>query len=183
MMIKMLTAEQFAHLPHHNFDRDELIRSVVCVREPGPPGFTHGTVEARIGHLLMAFVVPRRLGMVMHKVGFVFERNPDTVCGPDVSFMATSRLPLLGVRSYPDGAPDLAVEILSPSNTKRDTADHVALYLRTGARLVWVVDSKRRTITVHRAQGEPVVLEVDDVLSGEDVLPGFQCRVLDVFED
>lgn len=178
-----LTAEEFARLPDNGFDRDELIRGVVCVREPGPPGFTHGTVDARIGHLLFAFVTPRRLGTVMHNVGFVFERNPDTVCGPDVSFMAASRLALLGGRPYPDGAPDLAVEILSPGNTKRDTAEHVALYLRAGSRLVWVVDPKRRTVTVHRPNEEPLVLGADDMLSGGDVLPGFEHPVANVFED
>ena len=180
-IIHRLTAEEFSRLPSTTFDRDELIRGVVCTREPGPPGFTHGTVDARIGYLLVAFVTPRQLGLVMHNVGFVFERNPDTVCGPDVSFMAASRLPLLGGRSYPDGAPDLAVEILSPSNTRKDTAEHVALYLSSGSRLVWVVDPKRRTITVHRPDHEPAVLGVDDTLTGEDVVPGFECRVADVF--
>jgi Uma2 family endonuclease len=181
--MRPMTAEQFARLPEDKSYRDELIRGKICVREPGPPGYTHGGVDARIGYVLFGFVNPRRLGKVMHNVGFVFERNPDTVCGPDVSFVAADRLNILGLRSYPDGAPDLAVEILSPSNTKKDTQEHVALYLRTGSRLVWIVDPKLRTITVHRPNEEPIVLGVDDDLTGGNVLPGFQCRVAYVFED
>jgi Uma2 family endonuclease len=176
-----LTAEQFARLPAYNTNREELIRGTLCVREPGPGGI-HGSVDAQIGYLLLAFVMPRRLGLVLHNAGFVFERNPDTVCGPDISFVDASRLPLPHAPPYLDGAPDLAVEIWSPGNKKKGMAEHVALYLRTGSRLVWVVDPKRRTITVHRPAHEPVVLGVDDQLSGGDVLPGFECRVAEVFE-
>jgi Uma2 family endonuclease len=80
-----------------------------------------------------------------------------------------------------DGAPDLAVEIWSRGNKRKDMAEHVALYLRTGSRLVWVVDPQRRTVTVHRPNHEQVVLGGDDQLSGEDVLPGFACCVADFF--
>jgi Uma2 family endonuclease len=177
---RKLTAEQFARLPAYNHNREELIRGTLTVLEPGP-GYTHGSVAARIGYLLLAFVTPRRLGAVVHRSGFVFERNPDTVCGPDVSFVDASRLPLPDDRPYLDGAPDLAVEIWSPGNNKRDMAEHVALYLRTGSRLVWVVDPQRRTVTAHRPEHEQFVLSVDDQLTGEDVLPGFECRVADFF--
>jgi Uma2 family endonuclease len=180
--MRRLTAEEYYRLPENKSYRDELIRGTVCFREP-PPGFRHGGVDARIGYILLAFVMPRRLGTVVHNVGFVLERNPDTVCAPDVSFIAASRLPIPSERPYPEGAPDLAVEVLSPGNKKKNMAVHVALYLRAGSRLVWVVDTKRQTITVHRPSGEPVVLGIDDELSGEDVLPEFQYRVAHVFAD
>ena len=119
------------------------------------------------------------LGAVVINVGFVLERNPDTVCAPDVSFIKSSRLPIAEERPYPEGAPELAVEVLSPGNEN----EKVGLYLQTGSLLVWVVDPERRTITVHRPSREPDVLGVDDQLSGEDVLPGFEYRVRHVFED
>lgn len=177
-----LTAEEYARLPENDSYRDELIRGTICFREP-PPGFKHGNVESRICYILVAFVTPRRLGKVVHNVGFVLERNPDTVFAPDVSFMDIRRFPIPPERPYPDGAPDLAVEVLSPGNKKKAMAEHVALYLRAGSRLVWVVDPKRQTITVHRPASEPVTLSSDDDLSGEDVLPGFEYRVGNVFDD
>ena len=180
-IVEKLTAEEYARLPVHNYNREELIRGTLYVREPGP-GCAHGYVDAQIGHLLLSFVVPRRLGVIMHNAGIVFERKPDTVCIPDIFFVQASRLPLPDEQPYLDGAPDLAVEIWSPGNKKKDMAEHVALYLRTGSRLVWVVDPQRRTVTVHRPESEPFVLSADDQLTGEDVLPGFECRVADLFD-
>jgi Uma2 family endonuclease len=182
MTSQILTAEQYARLPENKMYRDELIRGFVCVREPGPPGFSHGDIDGHFGYLLSAFVMPRRLGRVVHNTGFVLERNPDTVCGPDISFMAAERVPDQVDTAYLPGAPDLAVEILSRSNSKKDTAWHVAIYLRTGARLVWVVDPRKHTITVNRPNIQPEILGANDMLSGHDVLPGFQCRVADVFD-
>ncbi|HTD59159.1 MAG TPA: Uma2 family endonuclease [Gemmatimonadaceae bacterium] len=179
---RKLTAEQFARLPAYNHNREELIRGTLTVLDPGP-GYTHGSVAARIGYLLLAFVTPRRLCAVVHRSGFVFERNPDTVCGPDLSFIDASRLPLPEGIAYLDGAPDLAVEILSPGNKKKDMAERIALFLRKGTRLMWVVDPKRRTVTVHRPESESFVLSIDDQLSGQDVLPGFECRVADFFDE
>jgi len=180
-IIEEITAEEYARLPQSTFYRDELIRGVQYIREPGPPGYAHGSIDATIGHLLYAFVMPRRLGQVVHNAGFVFERNPDTVLGPDIAFVEASRVPAPDGPAYPDGAPDLAVEVLSPSNTRTKMSRRLEIYLRTGTRLVWVVDRKRRTVTVHRPNHEPVVLGAEDQLSGEDVLPGFACRVADVF--
>lgn len=177
-----MTAEEFSRLPPDNlYDsyRDELIRGMHCVREP-PPGGPHGGVDAVIGHVLLSFVMPRHLGRVLHNAGFMFERNPDTVCAPDISFMAAHRAADFD-KTYPDGAPELAVEILSPGNTKKDTDWHVDLYLRTGSRLVWVVDPQHRTVTVHRPKREPETLSAEGQLSGDDVLPGFECRVADLF--
>src|SRR5579862_599954 len=112
--MRLLTAEEFAELPESDSYRDELIRGTVRLREP-PPGFIHGGVEVRMIYILQAFVMLHRGGTVRTNVGFVLERNPDTVCAPDVAFVAASRLPLPEGRPYLDGAPELAVEVLSPS--------------------------------------------------------------------
>jgi Uma2 family endonuclease len=178
--MRLLTAEEFADLSDADEYRCELIRGVLGVRETAP-SWAHGWIQNKIGHLLYEFVAPRKLGAVAVDPGFVLERSPDTVRLPDVVFVRAERIPRENVPPFLDGAPDLAVEVRSPSNTKREMAEKIAQYLSTGSRLVWYVDPERRTITVHRPGHEVVVLNMGDQLSGHDVLPGFQCPVADVF--
>ena len=179
---RLLTADEYAKLPPvKNEYRRDLIRGVLGVQEP-PPQSQHSIIQGTIQYLLSSFVIPRRLGAVGPHGGFWLEINPDTICAPDVWFLTADRFRPEDEPSYPRGAPDLAVEVLSPSNRKKEMAEKVALYLGAGARLVWCVDPKRRTIVVHRPNHDPVVLGVGDVLTGEDVLPGFQCSVAAVFD-
>jgi Uma2 family endonuclease len=175
----LLTAEEFALLPDDS-SRESLIRGAIAFREP-PPGWFHGTTEVKIAGLLDTFAAPRHLGTVVHNVGFVLERNPDTVLGPDVAFVAAVRLPSEMPHPYFSGAPDIAVEVLSPSNRKKEIALKIALYFAAGGRQVWVVDPPHRTVTIHRPHHDPHLLNADDVLTGDDVLPGFECRVADCF--
>jgi Uma2 family endonuclease len=177
---RLLTAEEFAVLPDPDDGQCELIRGVIGVRE-APPSLGHEWIQNKIGHLLYEFVVPRKLGVVAGSPGFVLERHPDTVRAPDVCFVRADRIPREDLPPFLDGAPDLAVEVRSPSNTKRAMAEKIAQYLSTGARLVWYVDPHHRAITVYRPQHDPVVLSDGDHLSGEDVLPGFRCPVAEVF--
>jgi Uma2 family endonuclease len=177
---RLLTAEEFAVLPDSDDRQCELIQGVVGVRE-APPSSGHEWIQNKIGHLLYEFVAPRKLGMVAGGPGFVLERDPDTVRAPDVCFVRADRVPREDLPPFLDGAPDLAVEVRSPSNMKREMAEKIAQYLATGSRLVWYVDPERRTITVHRPGHDLEVLNMGDQLSGHDVLPGFQCPVADVF--
>jgi Uma2 family endonuclease len=177
---KLLTAEEFAELPGSDDRYCELIRGVMSVRE-AQPSLGHEWINNKIGHLLYNFVAPRKLGLVAGCPGFVLERNPDTVRAPDVCFVRADRLPSGNLPPFLDGAPDLAVEVKSPSNTKREIAEKIALYVRTGSRLVWYVDPDRKTITVYRPQRDPVVLNEGDHLSGYEVLPGFDCPVAEIF--
>jgi|SRR5580704_5801715 Uma2 family endonuclease len=178
---KLLTAEEYAALPDSVAPRwSELIRGVICAHET-PPASDHGWIVGKIAHLLLLFVAPRKLGAVFDDPGFVLERDPDTVRAPDVSFVRADRLPRELLPTYLDGAPDLAVEIKSPSNRKREMAEKIAQYLRTGSRLVWYADTNRRTITVYRPQLDAIVLNLGDRLSGYDVLPGFDCPVAEIF--
>jgi len=114
--------------------------------------------------------------------GFVLERRPDTVRAPDVCFVRVQRIPNDTKPPFLEGAPDLAVEVLSPSNTKREMAEKVAQYLATGARLVWLVDPEAHTVMVHRPDHDAEILNVGDSLSGHDVLPGFECPVAEIFD-
>jgi Uma2 family endonuclease len=176
---KLLTAEEFATLPGPDDRQCELIRGIISAYEEHP-SWSEGWIRGKIGHLLYDFVAPRKLGLVAGRTGFVLERNPDTVRAPGVCFVRADRLPR-ELPTYLDGAPDLAVEVQSPSNRKREMAEKIAQYLRTGSRLVWYVDTTHRTITVYRPRLDAIVLNLGDRLSGYGVLPSFDCPVAEIF--
>jgi Uma2 family endonuclease len=97
-----------------------------------------------------------------------------SVRGPDLSFVSKQRLPSPGYSgTFWRLAPDLAVEILSPSNRPREIREKIEDYIGAGSRLVWVVDPERQRVTVHRPGAEPEQFGSGDVLEGVDVLPGF----------
>lgn len=153
------------------------------VQEP-LPGAEHGLVAATILGHLFRFVHERRLGhLFAAETGFVLARDPDTVRGPDVAYVSAERVAAT-VRRGPffEGAPDLAVEVLSPGNRREEIAAKVRDYLSAGSRAVWVVDPDRRTVTVHRPDREPERLAGSDVLAGGPVLPGFRLSLDEVFE-
>jgi Uma2 family endonuclease len=147
-----------------------------------PAGSRHGRVCMRLGARLHVFVEERHFGYVFESsTGF---RLPGgNVRVPDVSFVAMGRFP--GDRppvGFPDLAPDLAIEVLSPDDRSRDVLDKVGEYLQAGVRLVWVLDPERCTAAVHRSLTEVRRLGPDDSLDGEDVVPDFQCRLADVID-
>ncbi len=151
------------------------------MREPAP-GAEHGWLDVRVAHHLVRHVEPHRLGAVVAEAGFVLAEDPPTVRAPDVAFVARQRVPAEGPpRGYWPGAPDLAVEIASPSNTVAEILDKVRDYLEAGARTVWVVEPRTRGVTVHVPGGEPRVLREADVLDGGEVLPGFRLQVAELF--
>lgn len=172
-----VTADELFRRPDHH--RYELVAGALRVCEP--PGGTHGQVAARLCYQLTGFVEARRLGVVLVESGFILQRGPDTVRGPDVSFVAADRLPAGAVpASFVPLAPDLAVEIRSPEDRAGAMAEKVANYLDAGTRLVWVMDPAGREVTVHRADGSTTSLRDSDWLDGEAVLPGFRCPIGDV---
>ena len=100
------------------------------------------------------------------------------------SFLRRERLSGAGhEEAFCTGAPDLAVEVLSPGDRPKEIADKVRLWLDAGAAMVWVVSLARRTITVHRPATGSRLLKGNDELDGEDVVPGFRCRVSEIFEN
>jgi Uma2 family endonuclease len=175
----LLTADEFLHSATSK--HAELVRGEV-VEVPGP-GSEHGGVTSELVWRLVEVVRPRRLGRVLVESGFRLFRDPDTVRGPDVSFVAADRIPAGGLpRGYLEGAPTLAVEVLSPSNTAAAIAEKVAEYLAAGAEAVWVMDPRRRAVTVHQRGATVRDLGADDVLTGQPFLPDFRVRVGDLFE-
>jgi Uma2 family endonuclease len=176
-----LTLEEFEALPEPDGYRLDLVRGRI-VREPAPGG-QHGMIAAELGRLVGNFVRRRRLGFVFAaETGFVLSENPPTARGPDLAFVAEGRFED-GVipASMPRLAPDLAVEVVSPSNTWSDVAAKVRDYLEAGTRLVWIVDPRSRTVTVHRGGEPPQVVGGGDPLDGADVLPGFRLKVERLF--
>lgn len=177
---ELLRAEEYYRLPEEPGWRDELVEGSV-VREP-MPSFGHGSTSARVARFLLEWVESRELGEVVGECGFVVQRDPDTVRGPDAAFVSAERLSAWsGDGPFFEGAPDLAVEVLSPSNTRGEVERKVREYLAAGARRVWVVDPASESVTVHRAGGGQRRLGPDDALDGGDVLPGFTLPVSRIF--
>jgi Uma2 family endonuclease len=172
---RLVTAEEFARIPDDDFHYELVEGRVVRM---SPPGSRHGALASRFVALLHQHVDSHRLGVVLTPAGFRLASDPDTVREPDVAFVRAERIPSTGMPDgFWPGPPDLAIEIRSPGDRRATIQAKVADYLARGVRLVWVVDPKAKTVTVHRGQSPPVSLGVDDVIDGSDVVPGFSCRV------
>jgi Uma2 family endonuclease len=129
-----------------------------------------------LGAELRAYVKQTDAGVVLAaETGFKLQTDPDTVRAPDVAFVAKGREPPPDARGFADGAPDLAVEVLSPDDPPGDVLAKVADWLSAGTRLVWVVDPLRHAARVYRQDGSETIVTADGTLEGEDVLPGFAC--------
>jgi Uma2 family endonuclease len=171
----LLTAEQFEQLPddgmRHELDEGELVSMP-------PPMGRHGKVQGKTFSVLLSFVSPRSLGEVFVETGFRLGR--DTVRGPDVSFIRAERAAALDLDTRFECAPDLAVEVISPSETASDIAHKVSQYLRAGA-LVWVLYPDDSTVHVFEPSKNGRILEAEDLLEAPSLLPGFSIRVSELF--
>ena len=174
----LLTAAELLAFPDDDY-RYELVRGKL-IRMP-PPGWRHSRTVVRVASRLDRFVDERQLGIVLAESGYHLEWEPDTVRAPDVSFISAERLPPDEFpHSYPTLAPDLAVEVLSPSERPGARREKMQDYFAAGTRLVWEIDPAQRTITVYRSVHDRTTLAADDELSGAEVLPGFVCRVAEL---
>jgi Uma2 family endonuclease len=180
--VKLITAEEFARMPDpSDGSKEELVRGEIIAMPA--PGFRHGVCQSNVTFLLKAYERANRNGRVTVESGLQTEFDPDTVRGPDVAFWSAERLPLDRTPEvYPDVAADLVVEIQSPSSRRQTTQDKIREYVNRGVRMVWIVDPEARTVIVYRQVGEGRLLWPEATLTGEDVLPGFQCRVAEFFE-
>lgn len=178
---RLLTADEFARLPEPpDGSKQELIRGEVIMTPP--PGFEHGLVQVQIASLLNTYARTTRRGRVTVESGVVTERDPDSVRGPDAAFWSAERIPLdQRPTGYPSTVPDLCVEVLSPSQRRSKVREKVEEYFALGVRLVWVVDPEAHTVAVYRNADAGRLLHESATLDGEDVLPGYSCRVGDLF--
>jgi len=174
-----VTAAELAQLP--DTERSELIRGELVEMAP-PPGWDHGRSTNRIGARASVFVFDHDLGDVpAAETGFLLARDPDTVLAPDFAFVSKERIVPSDGKPYLPLCPDLVMETVSPSDTRREVALKTETWLRYGARMVWILDPVRRTLTIHRSDAPFRVLGPEDTLSGEDVLPGFSIALASVF--
>jgi len=179
-LTKPVTADELLAMPDDG-QCYELVKGEL--RMAPPPGFEHGEITMNLAGPLYQHVKSNSLGVVFAaETGFKLESNPDTVRAPDVAFMRRARVQETGrVPGYGSGAPDLAVEVLSPSDRTIEVEEKVAEWLAAGARMVWVVSPKLHTVTVYRSLTDIVTLTEKDALDGGDVVPGFKINVTEIF--
>ncbi len=177
---KLVTADELLRMPDDGF-RYELVRGEL--KRMSPTGDEHGEVTMRLASPLYQYVTLKNLGKVYAaETGFKLESDPDTVRAPDIAFVSMERIQAAGrIQGYRGGAPDLAVEVLSPGNTKREMAEKVKDYFAAGARLVWIVNPKLKTVTVYRSLTDIRTLTEKDTLDGGEVIPGFQYSITELF--
>lgn len=150
-----------------------------------PAGARHGAVCIQLGTLIGSHVRQRRLGHVFDSsTGFRWtgrKPGPKNLRSPDVSFVAAGRFP---EEKLPTGfvefAPDLAVEVLSPDDRRRDVLEKVGEYLDAGSRLVWVIDPQTRSAAIYRSLTDVRHVDERGSLEGDDVVPGLSCTLADV---
>jgi Uma2 family endonuclease len=162
--------------------RAELLRDEVILMSPTTS--LHGIYTMRVSLPIAQFVEAHGLGVVCGaETGFVIQHadGAESVLAPDMAYLAAERIP----DPLPEGfwriPPDLVVEIRSCSESQREVAQKAALWLETGARLVWYVDPFRQQVSVYRADGTEQTLSLNDTLSGEDVLSGFELPLRRIF--
>ena len=177
---ELFTAEQLLHMPSDDF-KYELVEGVLIKMHP--TGFEHGDVAMTLAYLLKRHVLDNKLGKVLAaETGFKLATNPDTVLAPDAAFIRQEEIDRLGpTKKFWPGAPDLAVEVMSPGDSVRKTDEKARAWLAHGARMVWIVNPNRRTVSVYRPDADIIVLTEVDVLDGETVVPGFSCDVKEIF--
>ncbi len=178
---KVWTDRAFMALPddghHYEVVQGELI-------DMGNSGALHGYICSSLMILLGGHVRLQNLG-AMFDSSTAFKMKNGNKRSPDISFFAKERLQ--GMTELPtgflEGAPDLAVEVLSPSNTVEEIDDKIVEYFENGARLIWVINPRQQYILVYRsAQAPDRLLKSADTLSGEDVIPEFSLPVADLFQ-
>ena len=175
----LLTAEELLQM--EDSTRYELVKGELVYMSPA--GMKHGNITGDLASRMIVHAQTNLCGEVFVKSGYILEREPDTVRGPDISFVSKARIPKEGI---PDGffemAPDVAVEIVSPSDRYQDIEEKVHEYLNAGSKMVWVVSPKQRTVTVYRSLTDVKVLTEKEELTGDDVISGFRCAVREIFE-
>jgi Uma2 family endonuclease len=178
---KLITAEDLFHMQEDE-GRYELIKGEL--REMPPTGEEHGELSALLTGFLVVHVRQHHLGSVYAaETGFIVSRDPDVVLAPDVAFVRAGRLSAdRDRRKYVEIPPDLAVEVISPSESPGDVTNTVKMYLDAGVQMVWVVYPRNKLISVYRADRTWDTFETGDQLDGGDVLPEFRLALTELFE-
>jgi Uma2 family endonuclease len=175
-----ISAEMFEAMPQTK--RLELVRGEL--QEQMATGGEHGACTSRFGSRLAVYVEDNNLGEVLAaETGFIVDRNPDSVRAPDVAFLSTAQLELLG--GLPKGfipiAPELVAETISPNDLYTESHDKALMWLEFGVRVVLLLDPRKARVTVYRAKNDIVVLEDNALLEFGDVVAGFSIALPRIF--
>jgi Uma2 family endonuclease len=177
---RLTTAEELLAMPR-GVVRRELVAGEVKVMSL--LGAEESVVAMHVLVSLGTYETMRRLGRVLAGgAGFLLARSPDTVLAPDVAFVRRERIATGVPKTFFPGAPDLAVEVVSPSESSREVDAKAQSWLAHGAREVWVVDPADRSVTIHRAAAERRRFSGNEILESPELLPGFCCPLADIFD-
>jgi Uma2 family endonuclease len=173
----LLTLEEFMALPddgmRHELSEGELITMP-------PPAFLHSQVVRNIYRILTKYVDEKRIGGVFVDAGYLLSRAPRTVRQPDISYLIKDRLPSAMKSVYCEGAPELAVEVVSPTDSAAELNRKVQQYLEAGSKEVWVAYPDTRSVHVHRPGGNTYRAAETDTLTS-DLFPGWSACVAEFF--
>lgn len=177
---QLVTAEELLRMPDDGY-RYELVRGEL--RKRAPAGYLHGRIAINITTPLDQYVRAHTLGTVYAaETGFKLASNPDVVRAPDVAFIRRERVEEVGdVEGYWPGAPDLAVEVISPSDTYAEVQEKVFDWIEAGTKMVILVMPRKRAVTVYRSLTDIIMLTEHDMLDGGDVVRGWKIPVRELF--
>jgi Uma2 family endonuclease len=172
----LMTADELLRMPDDGYHRYELVRGEL--RTMSPAGGDHGSIAASIVVSLGSYVKAKNLGTVYTAdPGFRIEHDPDTVRAPDVAFVRRERA--VKTPRFIEGAPDLAIEVVSPNDPYTEVEEKALQLLEAGTRAVVVVDPKTQSVRVYRS-GKLDVLR--DAIVVDDVVPGWRMPFSEVFD-
>jgi Uma2 family endonuclease len=178
--VKIWTDEELMALPKDGYKRELLQGDIIL----SPGGAEHGLICARVAFELQQYACRQKLGAVFDS-STGFRLTPDDLLSPDAAFVTGARMLALPriPRGFFPGAPDLVVEVLSPSDTPDRMHEKLSLYFAHGCRLAWVINPRERNALVYRTPEADRLLRVTDALDGEDVLPGFRLPLAELFSE
>jgi Uma2 family endonuclease len=176
---RLVTADELERMPEDSY-RYELVRGRLIRMSPVAP--RHGEITMTLGSLLWQHVRAHRLGRVWTEVGFRLFSTPDTVLAPDVAFVREDRLPPPDATGFYRGAPDLAIEVLSPDDRAGETRDKVNDYLTAGTPMVIIVHPAERQLTVYQPGKRRVLCAEADTLDLDPIVSGFTLPIASLFE-
>ena len=176
---RLISAEELFQMP--DLGRCELVRGELVMMTPA--GFKHGLIVINLSSFLDSYVKSHSLGRITGAdTGFIIQHNPDTVLAPDSAFIRADWLPEKNPQGFYDGAPDLAIEVLSPNDRASKVQGKIRDWLDAGSRAVWIVDPETKTVTIYKSTHDIVVLNAADTLADAQMLPGFRAAISEIFE-